>query len=64
MGQTLSVNKTELVGSATAYPCGLIAKSVFTDEYELFSDQLMFQPIEINSTNIAWKSDVDYKFKN
>lgn len=31
MGKVKSVNGSNLTGSATAYPCGLIAKSVFTD---------------------------------
>lgn len=44
-----------------AIPCGLIAKSLFTDKYQIFQDT---KEITINSDNIAWKSDVDFKFKN
>ena len=50
-----------------AIPCGLIAKSFFNDTFQLsttpfndFSTGL----ITIDSSNIAWKSDVDYKFFN
>jgi hypothetical protein len=47
-----------------AYPCGLIAKSVFTDTFVL---QKMvdsdYVTIEFDESNIAWKSDVA-KFQN
>lgn len=71
MNKTLSVNFTPLDPDAIAYPCGLIAKSLFTDTYELSqssdSDPLnsfFFEPYTIDSGNIAWKSDVQYKYKN
>jgi len=56
--------------SNVAIPCGLIAKSVFNDTFLLSS--ATFNPgtnittglISIDSQNIAWKSDVDYKFFN
>lgn len=46
---------------ATAYPCGLIAKSVFNDTFSMtYNDGLV---VPFNKDNIAWKSDVK-KFKN
>ena len=45
-----------------AYPCGLVAKSYFNDTFELYDDGRT--NITIDDSNIAWKSDVDYKFEN
>lgn len=51
-----------------AIPCGLIAKSVFNDTFKLstapFNGTTSSGLITIDSSNIAWKSDVDYKFFN
>mmetsp|Transcript_44771 Transcript_44771/g.43356 ORF Transcript_44771/g.43356 Transcript_44771/m.43356 type:complete len:177 (-) Transcript_44771:36-566(-) len=51
-----------------AYPCGLVAKSFFNDTYVLFSldsNGNRLQPaVTINETDIAWESDVQYKFRN
>jgi len=52
----------ELIPDAPAFPCGLVAKSLFNDTFVL-KDQ-SGNPQVIDSSNIAWKSDVDYKFKN
>ena len=46
----------------TAWPCGLIAKSVFTDTYRMYDPDS--NEIPIDSSNIAWNSDVEYKYKN
>lgn len=35
MGKTVAVDGTALLPNNTAWPCGLIAKSVFTDTYTL-----------------------------
>ena len=61
---TRSFNGTLLDPNAVAIPCGLIAKSVFTDSYTLTTSTTPVKQIDINSDNIAWKSDVSYKFKN
>lgn len=53
--------KTKLDPDATANPCGLIAKSVFTDRYELFNSKGDKIPIEENG--IAWSNDIGTKFK-
>lgn len=44
-----------------AIPCGLVAKSVFTDKYALYLDT---EEIKINQTGISWESDRLWKFKN
>jgi len=61
---------TPLVQNATAYPCGLIAKSVFTDNYTLSTvafDDILYDPktddVVFDESNIAWASD-RRKFKN
>ena len=45
-GQPVSSNP-----DGPANPCGLIAKSVFTDAYTITG-------VSIDETNIAWKSDI------
>ena len=52
---------TVLNPDAPAIPCGLVAKSVFTDRYTL---QLNGNKIDINETDISWESDRLWKFKN
>lgn len=52
-------------------PCGLVAKSFFTDKYQLCNadagncDTLTdTNEVKIESDNIAWTSDVNFKFRN
>ena len=67
---TNSVNGTPLVQDEPANPCGLVAKSVFTDSYQFYSSLPTTSTayttgmISIDTTNIAWKSDQENKFKN
>mmetsp|Transcript_43004 Transcript_43004/g.30984 ORF Transcript_43004/g.30984 Transcript_43004/m.30984 type:complete len:233 (+) Transcript_43004:19-717(+) len=67
---TTSFNGTPLDPDSAANPCGLVAKSVFTDRYQFYSSEPTTSvsytsgQIDIDSTNIAWKSDQDNKFKN
>lgn len=44
-----------------AIPCGLVAKSFFTDNFNLY---LGSKNITFSEDNIAWDSDVKYKFAN
>ena len=57
-----------LVDDEPAYPCGLVAKSLFNDTYTLKpadDNGVASGPkITINDDNIAWESDREYKFKN
>ena len=58
--------ETKIEGNKPAIPCGLVAKSFFTDKFVLYkknSDGTR-EKINIDKDNIAWTSDVDYKFKN
>ena len=66
MNKTKAVDGTHLDPDAVAYPCGLIAKSLFTDAYNLTTadDPFVLDPIPMSANNIAWKSDVEYKYKN
>jgi len=45
-----------------AIPCGLVAKSFFNDTYSITYPS--GAPVTIDSSSIAWDSDVLYKFKN
>lgn len=64
MKKTLAADgTTTLDPAATAIPCGLIAKSMFTDRYQLSTFPANV-PIPIDDTNIAWPSDKGTKFKN
>lgn len=53
---------TLLVESAPAIPCGLVAKSVFTDTYVLRDSN--GNRVDISEKDISWQSDRDYKFNN
>jgi len=63
-----------LPSGSPANPCGLVAKSVFNDTFLLYSgagttdNDATSNPakynVTINSTGIAWDSDLEYKFKN
>ena len=59
--QKKSVSGKALKDTDPAIPCGLIAKSLFNDTFALKGDS---GPIKIEETNIAWTSDLKYKFKN
>lgn len=52
--------------SAVAIPCGLVAKSLFNDTYQLNRNEDFSADglVEFDFSDIAWKSDVDFKFKN
>jgi len=55
-----NVNGKALVPTEAATPCGLIAKSIFTDSYEIIpkSDTSKKSRVNIYQKDIAWKSDV------
>jgi hypothetical protein len=46
-----------------ANPCGLIAKSLFTDTYTIALSSNLSTPIEISSLGIAWPADKENKYK-
>jgi hypothetical protein len=59
----LSVSKKLLSKEGPATPCGLVAKSFFTDTFNLTKIDTKTN-VTINTVGIAWESDKDYKFKN
>ena len=65
-GRYQSIGGTELDPEAPAYPCGLVAKSLFNDTFELYSgkDVTDENRIEIDQNDIAWASDKENKFFN
>ena len=61
---------SEIKDDDPAIPCGLVAKSVFNDTYTLWKikdekDEVI-TPVQIDilESNIAWSSDIEYKFAN
>jgi hypothetical protein len=54
-------NLVSLEPSDPAYPCGLVAKSLFNDTFKITKDGV---EIPQNMNGIAWETDVDAKFKN
>lgn len=66
---TTSVSGDPLDLDAAAYPCGLVAKSFFNDTFALYSKEpdesdLEKNKVSIDDNDIAWESDVKYKFFN
>jgi len=59
-----AVNGSLLDQSGPATPCGLVAKSYFTDDYNLTNTATPTVNVTINQANIAWESDKTYKFAN
>jgi hypothetical protein len=57
---------TPLADAAAAIPCGLVAKSIFNDTFQLFKTESdgTKKLMDIVETGIAWSSDITYKFKN
>ena len=72
MGKNVSVNNSTLEPDAVAYPCGLIARSLFNDTFQITNQQSVSSSfalnnadiITIDSGNIAWKTDIEYKYTN
>ena len=55
--------KTLLNQSWAANPCGLVAKSFFTDSFAIFGKDNITN-VAVNEQGIAWASDIEYKFAN
>lgn len=63
--QRVSVSGKRLNDSMPAIPCGLVAKSFFNDTYKLYKvENGTRREININEKGIAWKTDVESRFKN
>lgn len=59
--KTLSGDVIEKPEEFPANPCGLIAKSLFNDTYNLTTPD--GKSVFINETNIAWEADKEMKYK-
>jgi len=57
-----SKSKSNETSSSYYYPCGLIARSVFNDTFELFYANNT--PVRLQKNGIAWTTDLEYKFNN
>ena len=69
MKKLVSVNNTTLNEDDVAFPCGLVAMSYFNDSMSLYRSpideaDLTVGNITIADDDIAWESDVQYKFFN
>jgi len=70
INQTVSGISFDTIPDEAAIPCGLIAKSLFNDTYEVWANNktgdktALNVNITIDDSSIAWESDVNYKFKN
>lgn len=65
--QKVNVNGQPLADNLPAIPCGLVAKSFFNDTFELWEKGKNDDPDVMKTiidTNIAWTSDITYKFNN
>lgn len=65
--QKYNINGVKLDDDEPAIPCGLVAKSFFNDTFELWKygeNGAENTNITIFDSNIAWTSDVAYKFDN
>ena len=60
--QRFSISGDRLDDDAPAIPCGLIAKSIFNDTFELFDFD--GNGVFIDQTKIAWPSDIEHNFRN
>jgi len=63
MSKTTSLLNTTLDPDEPAIPCGLAAYTFFNDTFELFNLE-SGKVFPISDKNIAWESDVKYKFQN
>ena len=66
LGRESSLSGSSLEPNDAAFPCGLVAKSFFNDTFTLYDTDggSKGKAITIASDNIAWSSDIDYRFKN
>lgn len=54
--QKFNLNKKPLGDNVEAIPCGLVAKSIFNDTFELWDPNN--KKVDIKDKDIAWKSDI------
>ena len=63
-----SIGGTPLDPEKVAFPCGMMARSIFNDTFALYkldsSGVKAADPIEISDKDIAWPDDKKFKYKN
>ena len=66
IGRFKSIGGQDLVMDQPAFPCGLVAKSLFNDTFSLYegTDKDPNNRIDIDPEGIAWESDKENKFFN
>lgn len=63
--QRFAIDGTPLNTSAQAFPCGLVARSVFNDTFVLnYVSGNSTTNFPLSSNGIAWPDDVNYRYKN
>ena len=64
----VSIGGGALDPEKVAFPCGMMARSIFNDTFTLFkldsSGVKAATPIEISDKDIAWPDDKKFKYKN
>lgn len=56
------LNGTAIPDDAVAFPCGIMARTMFNDTFEIYDPSN--NRVAINESGIAWESDKDYLFHN
>ena len=69
IGRWKSIGGQDLDPEKPAFPCGLVAKSLFNDTFELYrgpegSEENDSTLVKMSTEDIAWESDKLHKFKN
>ena len=59
-----SYTMTKMEKTEPATPCGIVAKSIFNDEFSEFQTLDGTTKFEFEKENIAWETDKLHKFKN
>lgn len=63
--RTVSIANTTLDPQAAAFPCGLVARSMFNDSFTLYlNTNGTNSTINISNKGIAWPDDINYRYKN
>ena len=63
IGATVAIDGTPLDPNAVAIPCGVAARTLFSDSYQLTNTD-SGTTYTIRENGIAWESDVKHRFKN
>ena len=63
--RTVSITNATLDPQQAAFPCGLVARSMFNDSFTLYlNSNGTNSTINISNKGIAWPDDINYRYKN